>query len=101
MHAWESVVIYILYEQKETIFKGLWPFCMIKINLALRNLVVLHDKKGRGLVAIIQIQNDPFFNTLWPFCMIKINLALINLVILHLYRTKRTKFCYTMSIDFK
>ena len=42
-----------------------------------------------------------FLNSLWPFCMIKINLALKNLVILHFYRTKRTKFCYAMSIDFK
>ena len=37
---------HIYYMNKKRQFlKGLWPFCMIKINLALINLVILHDKK--------------------------------------------------------
>ena len=76
--------------KKRQFLKGLWPFCMIKINLKIWSFCMI--KRDRGLVAIIEMQNDPFFNSLWPFCMIKINLALINLVILHLYRIERSKF---------
>ena len=74
---------------------------MIKIIWPLKIWSFCEIKRDKGLVAIIQMQNDPFFDSLWPFCMIKKNLALKNLVILHSYRTKRTKFCYAMSIDFK
>ena len=37
---------HIYYMNKKRQFlNSLWPFCMIKINLALKNLVILHDKK--------------------------------------------------------